>query len=640
MPPFSIKLESNYKSLAPFFWDNIPNLCVITGTSGTGKSHLLEMIARGCRATGDDWGRSGQDAVVDIQGIQTGSGKVLYVPADRATDFSEKVTLTEIEKRIQELYDLPLTIGKRGASWRSVRPLYDGFYVPETNDKPDRNAVQRPTLAEFRLRLTAAVVAQGSLGGRNPNLAMLFFAHSLLHANLMSSGKPSAEADTLLNVPPWKRLDQIFETAGLHLRCQSPPVPSPSVFHEEREFILKFLDSRTGQLVTPNSLSSGEKALCALLFLEYSTSLEASRYGLILLDEPDAHLHPDFVKRFFRVIETISATNCRIALTTHSPTTVALAPEDSLFIMRAPGAGAPEPTSRSDALVSLLSGVPSLSVIAENNRQVFVESQYDAQIYAELYGILRTLSEPNQVAAIKPDISLSFVSSGNGGTGSCDQVAKIVSSLKDNPFVSGMIDWDRGAAGSERIVVLGSGERYSIENFIFDPVVLAGFLLQERYLANVAGVKFVHKLADGDNRMLETAANEISQTLIATLNTLLSKSNGASPEERNKMTECLKECAAVLKKSGNTFSDDGAKVDVTYRSGVKVRLPKWLLLIRGHNLEDLALLTFPQMAAHTRRPNNLKMQIIQKVLAPHPGLIPLGIATALAALQTTAGHNS
>ncbi|KLU22166.1 hypothetical protein EOS_31945, partial [Caballeronia mineralivorans PML1(12)] len=110
MAPFSVKLLQPYKSLVQFDWKNLPDLCVITGTSGTGKSHLLEMIARHCQAIGDNAQRS--DPVVveaSISGVETGSGKVLFVPADRATDFSENVTLAEVEKRITHLYDVPLS---------------------------------------------------------------------------------------------------------------------------------------------------------------------------------------------------------------------------------------------------------------------------------------------------------------------------------------------------------------------------------------------------------------------------------------------------------------------------------------------------------------------------------------------------
>jgi predicted ATPase len=630
MASFSIELQKKYKSLVPFFWSDIPNLCVITGINGSGKSHLLEMIARKCQAVGNDSNSPDHDAVAaTISGIEVGSGKVLFVPADRQTDFSDKVTLEEVEKRIAQLYDLPVQNGKNSAKWRSVRPLYDGFVVPVA-DQPERKDVVRPSLAEFRLRLTAAVIAQGSLAGRNPNLAMLFFSHALLHANLVCSGKTSQQADQLLNTPPWLRLDEIFEAAGIHLRCEAPYIPTASIFNEERHYVLRFKDSRTGQLVSPNSLSSGEKALCALLFLEYSTQLEASRYGLILLDEPDAHLHPDFVRRFFNVLQSIAVNKCRILLTTHSPTTVAIAPDDSLYLLHAPGTGAPEKVSRGVALARLLSGVPALSVIAENNRQVFVESQYDAVLYASLYSILRGYWRD---VGIRPDVSLSFVASGSGGSGSCDDVVAVVSALRNNPFVAGLIDWDRKATRQERIEIVGQGERYSIENFVFDPIVLAAFLLHHRYVDDIAGVKASHQVAQADAEAQEMIAEWIGASLLDALNRLRTNPASLGEAERAKLNACFSECAKVLEVGTGEYVDRGEKVRIGYCSGLNVSIPQWLLLLRGHDLEELVLFAFPKLKRHSRRANELKATIIDHVLGPYPELIPRGIATALAALQ-------
>ncbi|KLU22217.1 hypothetical protein EOS_31940 [Caballeronia mineralivorans PML1(12)] len=466
---------------------------------------------------------------------------------------------------------------------------------------------------------------------------MLFFSHALLHANLVCSGKTPQEADQLLNEPPWERLDKIFNEAGIHLRCEAPLLRAASVFTEDRDHVLRFKDSRTGQLVSPNSLSSGEKALCALLFLEYSTQLGASRYGLILLDEPDAHLHPDFVKRFFRVLVSIAANGCRIVLTTHSPTTVAIAPEGSLYLLTEPGIGAPQKVSRAAALAGLLSGVPALSVIAENNRQVFVESQYDASLYASLYAILRSYRPKDVDLGIRSDVSLSFVASGSGGSGSCDQVVTVVEALKNNPFVTGLIDWDRKDRKLERVEIVGRGERYSIENFVFDPIVLAAFLLHLQYVPEIAGVKASRTFTDANPETLSEIADEISELLLDALNKMQTPAASASREEKEKFAACVRECAKVLQLGNQAYLDSGARVEVGYCSGLSVSIPQWLLLVRGHDLEELVINAFPMLRSFHKRSNGLKTSIVEIILAQYPELIPLGIARALAALQHGAG---
>jgi len=52
----------------------------------------------------------------------------------------------------------------------------------------------------------------------------------------------------------------------------------------------------------------------------------------LLLDEVDASLHPSMIKNLLDVIEKIFLKNgCKVILATHSPTTVALAPEESIY---------------------------------------------------------------------------------------------------------------------------------------------------------------------------------------------------------------------------------------------------------------------------------------------------------------------
>jgi hypothetical protein len=48
--------------------------------------------------------------------------------------------------------------------------------------------------------------------------------------------------------------------------------------------------------------------------------------------------------------------------------------------------------------------------------------------------------------------------------------------------VYGIIDWDLTNSSNERIKVLGQGNRYSIENYILDPVLVAAFLLREKWI--------------------------------------------------------------------------------------------------------------------------------------------------------------
>src|SRR5690242_1820462 len=100
---------------------------------------------------------------------------------------------------------------------------------------------------------------------------------------------------------------------------------------------------------------------------------------VLLLDEPDATLHPAMIQSLLRVLDHIFCQRygVKVMLVTHAPTTVALAPEESIYTMRRKGAPRVRSVSRDEALSSLLVGVPRLSIRNEHRRQVFVESEND-----------------------------------------------------------------------------------------------------------------------------------------------------------------------------------------------------------------------------------------------------------------------
>ena len=48
----------------------------------------------------------------------------------------------------------------------------------------------------------------------------------------------------------------------------------------------------------------------------------------------------------------------------------------------------------------------------------------------------------------------------------------------------GIIDWDKKNNADNKVFVLGWQQRYSIENYVFDPIILANFILREKILKN------------------------------------------------------------------------------------------------------------------------------------------------------------
>lgn len=93
------------------------------------------------------------------------------------------------------------------------------------------------------------------------------------------------------------------------------------------------------EVVGYEALSSGEKVIVKLIIWAMGTDIRGNRINTMLLDEPDAHLHPSMCKMMVEVLSEISkpkeegGSGIRVIITTHSPSTVAFAPEGSLFVM-------------------------------------------------------------------------------------------------------------------------------------------------------------------------------------------------------------------------------------------------------------------------------------------------------------------
>lgn len=110
------------------------------------------------------------------------------------------------------------------------------------------------------------------------------------------------------------------------------------------------------------NLSSGEKILLALAISMYKANSDKFFPDILLLDEIDASLHPSMIKNLFKVIEEVFLKhNVKVILVTHSPTTIALANEESIFLMNKYGDNRLTKATKSNALSVLTEGFATLN---------------------------------------------------------------------------------------------------------------------------------------------------------------------------------------------------------------------------------------------------------------------------------------
>jgi len=102
------------------------------------------------------------------------------------------------------------------------------------------------------------------------------------------------------------------------------------------ETVKKLLETEVNEFYDPSrrisGLSSGQKAL-VVFFVKLVSHLRDK--SLILLDEPETHLHPAYIIRLFRALSMVCEDfNSYILLSTHSPLIIQNLPRQNISIMR------------------------------------------------------------------------------------------------------------------------------------------------------------------------------------------------------------------------------------------------------------------------------------------------------------------
>lgn len=398
-------------------------------------------------------------------------------------------------------------------------------------------------------------------------------------------------------VAPWVFVNEILETAKLNFRINAPDQ------FDERPYEPNLVDQITGIRVKFNDLSSGEKILMSFALCLYyaKDNRQIVEYPQVLLfDEIDAPLHPSMTQSLLRTIETvlIGQHKIKVILTTHSPSTVALAPENSLYAMRKGQLSRLVKTSKDSALSILMEGVPALSMSYENRRQVFTESHYDAEFYEEIYDRLKS--------HLNPEISLTFIAAGGAKDGGCARVRDVVNKLHGagNKTVFGIIDWDSVNTSADRVKVLGEGLRYSIENYLLDPILLAALLFRERLVS-----RDDLKLTE-DQTHLDFAVFDDSRL------------QGIADFVVGRVQQNLPNQIAI------------DNIECRYVGGRKIQIPKWYLTMQGHDLEGLVKNIFNGLNRFHRE-GDLKRAVIEKVLDDLRSLVPDCFLKAFLSIQTS-----
>lgn len=585
-----LNLIKAYKSIEKLQTSELPDFVIISGVNGSGKTQLLEGIAA-------------KSITANVNNTTFQSIKFVryasLVPNDGNVINPEKFK-QDSQKAFQ---------------------VYNNYKNSKKNDTPHRRTGQ---ISDAQIRLLVDIIAKetqknvdnleasdfynhypinfGAITNDvfHQNFSLLFKRyHVKYHENKYNKFLCQEEGmdyeylsddkfTDRYGEPPWIFINKILDEANLDYY-----IISPENQHKDAPFQVKLKNRRNEVEINFSDLSGGEKVLMSLALSIYNSQFDIKFPELLLLDEPESPLHPSMTKQFLNVLNKVFVKDkgIKIIMTTHSPSTVALAPESSLYIMNKEEPRL-EKTTKDKVLKILTAGVPSLSINYENRRQVFVESSYDAVFYEKIHRKLTSY--------LNPEISLTFISSGDSKTdkngikvSNCGQVISIAKTLREagNNLIWGIIDWDTENNSNDYVKVIGNGNRYSIESYIFDPILVAALLLREKIISreelgltnNQTYIDFKTLPQDKLQRIVNYIVNKIS-----------SKVN----------------------------STDTTNKQVKFINGQAIEVPVWYLHHQGHKLEDIIISIFPALNSIKRNKEDaLKNEIIDKVIDDIPELI-------------------
>lgn len=490
------------------------NLMVLTGRNGSGKTRLLEGLKKGT-------------SIAEIDGVRLSTEEIMLVPQSAISprfggaynndQYQTKITSSmQLFDRVKTELDAPLDIQKARNSGRMPEnslPYVSLYKLCNSIGRYLNKPASELTHEEIKIHFEDDI--QSVLGFQNiSSICNNYIKRKKLNrfnrylAEHEDEDVPFLTDKEFLHrfgEKPWLLLNDIIKSTFDGKFYFSEPDEKSESYSYNATLIQQDTDSS----VTVNALSSGENTLLWLALTlfnsQYYDKTLVSTPKLLLLDEPDAFLHPKMVMKMYQTLESFSINfQSKILITTHSPTTVALAPEKSTYILN--GSKIIE-VGKDEGVAELLDGITQISISPENRRQVFVESKYDADVYQIIYSKLLRFSP-----CLDPKISLSFISSGPkmpnqqikdkakqilrieddqkleefaaalNGVGNCAQVIGHVEALEnsENKTVRGIIDWDRKRSSNRNISVLAEGYAYSIENVTLDPICIL-LLLHTHY---------------------------------------------------------------------------------------------------------------------------------------------------------------
>lgn len=567
-----------YKSIESLTWEDVPPFAVVTGLNGSGKTQLLEVLAYKLTGTTPSGANLGGLQVATV-GDSFGPESVAYLPSRWEITPAAHVGIPQMQQARDNLWNEVYQQAHYSHDFRSVtKRARIRKLVGE--GASDQESFKKRLPDDYAFMLEDGDVVAG--------LAHVLVAHRLRVMEGIEQGQSIEEIRKRLGPAPWEVINEAFQVADFPYEVVSPVgTPLAGVYE------LKLRSRLTGEQIPPGDLSSGEKMLLVLVLWLYNSQHHGRFPKLMLLDEPDANLHPSMTRQFLGVVKEVLVDKygVRVIMTTHSPSTIALAPEGSVFEMSRTSPRIQRSRSVAETVGLLTAG---LVVVSPGSRFVLVEDELDARFYETLRQLLSDYGPRRDPRAIRPAPSIVFVPASRGAkaekvSGGSSVVTGWVNKFDVPPLsdvIRGIIDRDNGNVRTARIEVIG---RHSIENYLLDPLVVFCLLSSAKRAPTVNGLQ----ISSGDEHLIREQPESLLSAIVDAID------------------------AKVRPFLPNLESADVVKRAVSFTKGVQAQYPAWMLDRRGHDLMPLfqrafggsAVITPPRLEEGLRRLRLIPVEI-------------------------------
>jgi len=175
-----------------------------------------------------------------------------------------------------------------------------------------------------------------------------------------------------------------------------------------------------------------------------------------------------------------------------------------------------------------------------------------------------------------------------GGGLNCTDVIEVVNNLtrNGNDQIYGIIDWDTSNSSNGKVIVLGEGIRYAIENYLLDPLLM--------------GLLFIRETQVNITAFGGLSINAYSQV------------NQITPSDAQIIID--KVLSDLKLQSGNL-------IQYTTYNNWTLNISKEFCIYQGHDLETLYKSKYPFLNVHQRE-DSLKKDVIEKVINDYPEFAP------------------